>query len=66
MAPPEWFWKDHRIPRQLQDIEDGYSDLDYYIMGWLIYVIPNFWDVIRFYGEKHGKEKGVCGLQGCC
>lgn len=50
-APPEWFWKDHRIPMQLRNIEEGYVALDYYIMAWLIYVIPNFWDVVRYYGR---------------
>ena len=49
--PPEWFWKDHRIPMQLRNIEEGYVALDYYIMAWLIYVIPNFWDVVRYYGR---------------
>lgn len=58
--PSQWWWKHHRIPRELKLIEDEVTFLgeylDFYIKGWLRYVIPNLWDVIRFYEVLYGKR----------
>ena len=53
MAPPEWWWKDHRIPRELEWIERDlriHGELmTTYIVGWLYYAIPNLNDLMEYY-----------------
>lgn len=56
IAPPEWFWKEHRIPRNLEFIERGHTGFHAYCVGWAIYQIPNFWDLIRYCEVLYDKE----------
>jgi len=51
VAHLEWWWEDHRIPRELDWIEQGFNSngLTFYIFGWLYYVIPNLRDLIEYY-----------------
>ena len=60
MAHLEWWWEDHRIPRELEWIEQGLNIngewLTTYIMGWLYYVIPNLRDLIEYYRFEGGEQ----------
>lgn len=60
MGCPEWFWESHRIPRNLEIIESGHTGFRAYcvayFIGWAIYQIPNFWDLIRYCEVLYDKE----------
>jgi hypothetical protein len=54
--PLKWFWADHRIIDELRRIEEGnISSLPLtYIMVWVLRVLPNLRDVLKFYSKNKG------------
>lgn len=51
--PTAWFWANHRIPRQLERIEEGKTDIVYFLEIFAMRRIPNYKDLINYYTIQH-------------
>lgn len=46
-VPDSWLWKYHRIPRNLDMIDEGYNFTSFYLWEFIIRRIPNLVNLIK-------------------